>query len=528
MDEQYQDIDVKNILHTLPNLVFWKDTNSCFRGCNQQFLEFLGLDSYTQLLYKTDHDLIPLKPYASAEIKIDQSILKTGATMSNRDALILNSAGEIVMMSTTKCPLYDQYQNIIGILGVMTNVTDARKMADELITAKQHAESANMAKTEFLATISHDLRTPLNGIIGLSEILLSLLTQKDHKDIIQDILSSSTQLLGLVDEILNLSSIEAGKLELIPKRFNLKALISSIITNYQVHHRPNPHVTLSYDYPEHLPIYLIADPHRITQIISNLLGNAYKFTACGEIAINVSLVEEDADQIQLAFTVEDTGMGIPHDRLDSIFGKFSQVNPSYQNKSFGVGLGLAIVKRLVLAMNGKISISSQPNQGSKFTISLPFNKQQANLIKMKSNKNKVATITSGIEIMVVEDNPINQRFFQMALEKMGCTAAIASTGQEAIDMFCNDFDLILMDIGLPDQDGFQVSKKLIDLMGDVKTPIVAVTAHVLEQDKKRCLLAGMQDVATKPISIKRLQEIISRHTKGLPPKRQYKIDTQSK
>lgn len=528
MEGQYQDIDVKNIVHTLPSLVFWKDINSCYRGCNRQFLEFLGLDSQSQLTGKTDHHIPCFQPYASSETKIDQSIVRTGATMSNKDIFIRRRSGETVMLSTTKCPLYDHYQNIIGILGVMTDVTEARKMADELTTATQHAQAANMAKTEFLATISHDLRTPLNGIIGLSEMLSLRLEKDENKKLIEDILSSSAQLLGLVEEVLSLSSIEAGKLELSPKRFNLKALISSIITNYQVHHRPNPHVTLSHDYPEHLPTYVNADPHRITQIISNLLGNAYKFTAYGDIVINVSLIEETTDKIHLAFTVEDTGMGIAHDQLDNIFGKFSQINPSYQNKNAGVGLGLAIVKRLVLAMNGQINIHSRPNQGSKFVVILPFNKQQVNLVKMKTTKSKVIPIQNGIKVLVVEDNPINQRFFKLALESMACNVTMAGSGQEAIDMFCDNFDLILMDIGLPDQDGCQVSKKLIKLMGNNQIPIIAITAHVLEQDKKRCLQAGMQDVATKPIPVKRLQEIISKYTQQPQPMQKQAADTHAK
>lgn len=518
MEVQYQGIDINNIVHSLPQCIFWKDINSCFRGCNKQFIEFLGLSSHQQLLNKTDMEIPALKRLAPQEMKIDQQIVSSGAIICNRDIYFSNHLGEDKVMCVSKQPLYDHYQNIIGILGVMTDVTKTRRMSAQLLRAKRQAEAGNNSKTEFLATISHELRTPLNGMIGLAEMLLMKLNNPEHKEMVDDILKSSQQLKHLVDELLNLSSIETGHLSLKPKTFSLKDLAKSVMNNHQMQQKPNPYLTLKFDYDETIPKLVTADPQRITQILDNLVGNAYKFTDFGVIEIKLKKIKEDKRQAQIAIEVKDSGVGIPESKQEAIFNKFTQIKPGYKDQHSGVGLGLSIVKQLVSAMNGTISLQSKENQGSTFRAMIPFDKPQPstnNLIsihmKTSSSAQEKQTTT---KVFVVEDNDINKRFFKFALDRIGCEVTIASTGHEAITTFANnkDFDIILLDIGLPDTDGYTVAQELIKMMGQHPIPIVAVTAHVMDQEKDKCIDAGVKEVATKPISHTTLEDIIRKYT----------------
>jgi two-component system aerobic respiration control sensor histidine kinase ArcB len=515
---------LKNIINNLPADVYWKDKNGVYSGVNITGVESLRKMGFiidvNDVVGKTDYDLYPQQT-ADTFRKNDIEVMQAKKSITNEEVALLPSGEEIIQLST-KRPLCDANGNVAGILGSTIDITYLKKIEANLHAAKIAAEVASQAKSNFLATMSHELRTPLNSILGLAQVLLTQnCTREKQQEYIQTIERSGKNLLTFINDLLDFSRLEAGKLELHLDPCSLKKLFNEITAMMQ-HVIQNNAIELKFDFDNKIPDNLFLDPLRLQQVILNLLGNAIKFTLQGSVCISTRLLTQENNVVKIGIIVEDTGIGIPEDKLDTIFDRFTQVESQYDRRFEGSGLGLAIVKNLVEMMLGTIRVESELNKGSKFICEIPFTVANQNQVESDSNAaNALSSTDKSLKfdtyILIVEDNPINQMVMQAMLANLGCKVDVANNGEEAIKLFKkNEYDLIFMDIGLPDMDGLQVTKSLLQIEKKLQRksiPIIALTAHVMEDDRNNCLNAGMTDMLTKPIVYAQLVELLKKSAK---------------
>jgi len=373
--------------------------------------------------------------------------------------------------------------------------------------ARNIAEKESIYKSEFIANMSHELRTPLYAIIGYNDLLINTnLTDEQKKYVEFNNLASET-LLSIINDILDISKIESGKIILNLEPFNLIKSISDTIDIFRFKMNNNA-IDLTIIIDENIPKIITGDEKRIRQIIMNLVSNAFKFTEQGVISVHVALENTDKDYLKI--TVNDTGIGIQGDKLNQIFSKFYQIDSKLSRKYTGTGLGLAISKKLVELMGGEIGVHSNFKEGSSFFFSVPINHPTEDFSNNEILSNTSEEV-SGMNILLVEDNLINQLLTTTILEKLGCVVVLAENGYEAIKLFEDKcYDAILMDIQMPDMNGIETSKKIreMEITRQKRTPIIALTANAFNEDKLLCLNSGMDHFLQKPATKEEIRKAL--------------------
>lgn len=407
-----------------------------------------------------------------------------------------------------KC-LNDEHGEPFKILGTIQDISTQKHVEEELINAKNIAEESLKVKEQFLTNMSHEIRTPMNGIIGFTGILESTNLDSDQKQSVEAIKRASKNLMVIINDILDFSKIEAGKMTFEDINFSLSEHINSVIELLSPIAKEKKIKLLSEIDPQ-INDFLIGDPTRLSQILINLIGNALKFTEKGYIELIVTQEKESEHETFLRFTVIDTGIGIPENKIDSIFESFNQASNDTTRKFGGTGLGLTITRRLIELQGGKLTVKSEVSKGSEFSFSIQYKKGQKGIVQPKKAKKEQLSpdFLKDIKILLVEDNELNQLLAIRVFQKWEKEIDIADNGKIAIDKIeKNDYDIILMDIQMPEMDGNQLAKHIRTNMGSKSNiPIIALTAHATLVEEKRCLENGMNDYLSKPFDFNVLLE----------------------
>jgi PAS domain S-box-containing protein len=524
------------IFHSVVQAIFWKDRDSVFLGCNEVFAKSAGL-SPDEIVGKTDFDLPWSREEAEAYRADDREVMESRRSKCHIVEPQHRCDGSVVWLETTKTPLLDSDGKIHGVLGVYEDITERKRMEDEIREAKEAAESATRLKSQFLANMSHEIRTPMTAILGFADVLSEDFQncpsctnfapcQRRHvgQEAISTIRRNGEHLLALINDILDLSKIEAKKMQIELSRCSPTQLVADVVSSM------NPlaaakQLKLRTELVGPLPETIVTDPLRLRQVMVNIIGNAIKFTDQGEVRITARWIGEPAVP-RLQIEVADTGIGMREEQVAKLFKPFVQVDGSPTRKFGGTGLGLCISKLLAEALGGDIEVHSVLGQGSTFVVtigsgaiaektaveSIPEAAVSPQPVAASAPPERIAIHG---RILLAEDGIDNQRLISFLLRKAGAEVITAENGQLAIEAVETAqetgelFDVILMDMQMPVLDGYEATRRLRAM--NYTGPVIALTAHAMSQDRQACLDAGCSDYLTKPLEHRRMLETIAKH-----------------
>ncbi len=424
---------------------------------------------------------------------------------ASSDALELSYKNQELIENLTQAQTQLEEANA----NLQAEIEHVKQMEHELKRERDRAEKMSKAKGEFLANMSHEIRTPMNGVIGTLQLLEDTTLDDSQREYVRTAHKSADALLGILNDILDLSKIEAGKLDIEIIQFDLREVINDLVTLHALKAEQKG-VILRSDIDERLPERVKGDPTRMRQILINLVSNALKFTEQGEICVCLNVIDANNETVTIRVEVRDTGVGISREAQQKLFTAFTQADGSTTRKYGGTGLGLAIVRQLVGLMYGEIGVDSVPGEGSTFWFVVPLGAVADEEIEAPAAAEAHAEpqALQGT-VLLAEDNPVNQMVATKMLEKIGIECEVANNGVEAVEMLQQRrYDAVLMDCQMPEMDGFEATRRIRELeqqSGRERLPVVAMTANVMEGDRERCLTAGMDDYLGKPVKLDELE-----------------------
>lgn len=491
------------LINNIPDNIFAKDQDHRFILVNKGVAQLIGLADPDEVLGKTDLDFFPYT-LAKSYHDDEKRIMETGVPQFGKEEQVLDAFGHMQWYSTTKVPLRNKDNEIIGVLGIGRNINRQREEKEALKEAKRQAEIADQLKSAFLANMSHELRTPLNGILGFAQFLRqeNLAAEKRSK-YVDIIFYNGRQLLGVINNLIDTAKIDSGEIFINKQPFALNPLIYKLSQyfNELLQHKVNKDITIRAEtsFPD-IKCDIISDQNRVYQILDNLLSNAVKFTQKGEIKFGYKPYNDK----MLIFYVTDTGIGIPAEKQDIIFNKFRQADDSYTRRHGGSGLGLSIVKGIVEILGGEIWFESIHQKGSIFYFTLPYTEDKEPIMKLDALSGKWKDKT----ILIVEDDPMGFKYLETLFKHQFVKVVHAKNGQEALTLYKEiNPGLIIMDIRLPELDGLEATRQIKKMNADV--PIIALTAYAYNNDEENARKAGCDYYLSKPVDRVALFEIMN-------------------
>jgi len=526
---------LNSLINSIPDLIFYKNTDGVYLGCNPAFSKFYSVEN-KEIIGKTDNEIFePL--LAQFFLESDKEILQLQSS-KKYEKWVEQTNAEPLMLETIKTPFFDNAGNIIGIVGVSRDMTQRFKVQEQLKRAKEKAENADRLKSAFLSNMSHEIRTPMNAIVGFSNLLSAPnLSQNETNEYIRYINNSSNNLLTLIDDIIDTAKIEAGEIKIQKANTNINQILNELFKTYNELRlkRDKSSIDIVLKYENKTDFEISTDPNRFRQIVSNLINNALKFTDEGFIEFGYTIckitdsnkhkisVDAAHNQAFLQFYVKDTGIGIRAEKIGEIFNRFGQVHQINNRNVGGTGLGLTISKSLVELLGGSIWVESQPEKGSTFYFSIPYQPPVIEEVKKETSAptaeqtdnaaTKLMPNWSGKTILIAEDEMMNIRLIEIALRPTKVRVIHAKDGQIAVNMFYEHqqtgIDLVLMDIQMPNKNGYEAMKEIREI--NSRIPVIAQTAFALADEKQTTIEAGFNGYISKPINKDELFSILKQY-----------------